>query len=87
VPNVRGEKRHPFSCPDTMWDWLAERGRALGVSRSEVVRRLIRAEQERISRSATCTACGVRPVSPEYADVQLCEECATEAAWFTEQAD
>jgi negative regulator of replication initiation len=49
VPNVRGEKRHPFSCPDTMWDWLAERGRALGVSRSEIVRRLIRQEQERLT--------------------------------------
>jgi metal-responsive CopG/Arc/MetJ family transcriptional regulator len=46
VPNVRGEKRHPFSCPDEMWDWLEERGNALGVSRSEIVRRLIRQEQE-----------------------------------------
>jgi negative regulator of replication initiation len=51
MPNVRGEKRHPFSCPDAMWDWLAERGRQLGVSRSEIVRRLIRAEQERLTES------------------------------------
>jgi metal-responsive CopG/Arc/MetJ family transcriptional regulator len=46
MPNVRGDKRHPFSCPDAMWDWLEERGNALGVSRSEIVRRLIRQEQE-----------------------------------------
>jgi hypothetical protein len=57
MPNVRGEKRHPFSCPDTMWDWLAERGRQLGVSRSEIVRRLIRQEQERLATTRDTRVC------------------------------
>jgi hypothetical protein len=51
VPNVRGGPRHPFVCPDELWDWLQARGDALGVSRSEVLRRLIREEMKRVSES------------------------------------
>jgi hypothetical protein len=56
MPNVRGDKRHPFSCPDAMWDWLERRGGQLGVSRSEIVRRLIRQEQERLTESGEAPA-------------------------------
>lgn len=34
-----------------------------------------------------CVVCGVRPVAPAYRDVQLCEDCAVDAEWFTEQAE
>jgi hypothetical protein len=42
MPNVRGDKRRTFVCPDELWDELSDYAEERGLSRGAVLRSLLR---------------------------------------------
>ena len=42
MPNIRGDQRHAFVCPDDLWDILGKHAARAGVSKGAMLRSLIR---------------------------------------------